>query len=171
MISGNSLKNSLSNTAACFICGLCFLHLSEICKSIDAEQFLYLSRGETKDTDSKARRYILANAFEAIIGAIYLDQGWEAAKEFIERTVLVHLKTILEKRLYIDPKSRFQEMAQEKFGITPVYKVLEESGPDHAKLFIIGVHLGKEMIATGEGTSKHEAQVAAADAAIKEKGW
>ena len=146
-------------------------HLSEICKSIDAEQFLYLSRGETKDTDSKARRYILANAFEAIIGAIYLDQGWEAAKEFIERTVLVHLKTILEKRLYIDPKSRFQEMAQEKFGITPVYKVLEESGPDHAKLFIIGVHLGKEMIATGEGTSKHEAQVAAADAAIKEKGW
>jgi ribonuclease-3 len=145
--------------------------LAGICSDMGVEPFLYLSRGEAKDSDSKARRYILANAYEAIIGAIYLDQGWEASKTFIMKFVVSKLPNILEHRLYIDPKSRFQEAAQEKMGVTPTYKVLSEEGPDHAKLFKIGAYLGKELVATGEGTSKHEAQVAAAEAAITQMHW
>ncbi len=145
--------------------------LADICENLGVNDFLYLSKGEAKDSGSKARRYILANACEAIIGAIYLDQGWDVAKDFIERTVLAELPRVLEEKLYIDPKSRFQEAAQDRFSITPSYKVLEESGPDHAKKFVVGVFLGKEKVAEGEGTSKHEAQVAAAEAAIEKKGW
>lgn len=145
--------------------------LASICESIGVEPHLYLSRGETKDAGSKARRYILANAFESIIGAIYLDQGWEASKIFITNTVLSELPRILEHRLYIDPKSRFQEAAQERIGITPSYKVVSEVGPDHAKTFTVGIYLNKDHVATGIGASKHEAQVAAAEAAIKAKGW
>jgi ribonuclease-3 len=145
--------------------------LADICDTLGVETSLYLSRGESKDKDSKARRYILANAFEAIIGAIYLDQGWEAAKGFIERTVLNKLPGVLAHQLYIDPKSRFQEAAQEKHGVTPSYKVLSEEGPDHAKRFEVGVYLGKEFVASGVGTSKHEAQVAAALAGIQKMSW
>ncbi|MDA1038107.1 MAG: ribonuclease III [bacterium] len=145
--------------------------LSGICAKWTTEDYLYLSRGESKDTDSKARHYILANACESIIGAIYLDQGWEVAKDFVERFVLSILPNIIEHKLYIDPKSRFQEESQERFSTTPSYKVIEEDGPDHSKQFTIGVYLGKELIATGQGTSKHEAQVSAAEAAIKAKGW
>lgn len=145
--------------------------LAELCGKLDVEPYLHLSRGESKDTKSKARKYILANAYEAIIGAIYLDQGWEASKKFIEERVLSQLERILKHRLYIDPKSRFQEAAQEHVGVTPVYKVISETGPDHAKEFVVGVFLAKEQIATGAGTSKQEAQVAAAQAAIEEKGW
>src|SRR3989338_5244279 len=93
--------------------------LSILCDKLGAESFLHLSKGESKDKNSKARKYILANAFESIIGAIYLDQGWEAAKVFIENRVLIELPNILKNRLYIDPKSRFQEAAQEHLGITP----------------------------------------------------
>ncbi len=145
--------------------------LSIICAKWTTEDYLYLSRGESKDTDSKARHYILANACESIIGAIYLDQGWDVAKDFIERFVLSILPNILEHKLYIDPKSRFQEASQEKFSVTPSYKVIEEVGPDHSKQFTIGVYLGKELVATGQGTSKHEAQVSAAEAGIEAKGW
>lgn len=145
--------------------------LSEICQSLKVEDHLFLSKGEAKDKDSKARKYILANAMESIIGAIYLDLGWEASKEFILRTVVSRLPGILEQRLYIDPKSRFQEAAQEKIGVTPSYKVISEEGPDHAKKFVVGVYLNKDLVAQGEGTSKHEAQVAAAQEAIKVKGW
>jgi ribonuclease-3 len=145
--------------------------LSDICATWGTEDFLYMSRGESKDANSKARRYILANACEAIVGAIYLDLGWDAAKEFVERFVLSELPKILEHRLYIDPKSRFQEEAQERFSITPNYKVLSEEGPDHAKAFEVGVYLGKELVAVGKGTSKHEAQVDAACLALKVKGW
>lgn len=145
--------------------------LSEICHSLGVEDHLFLSKGEAKDKDSKARKYILANAMESIIGAIYLDLGWEAAKEFILRTVVSRLPGILEQRLYIDPKSRFQEAAQERVGVTPSYKVISEEGPDHAKDFEVGIYLNKDLVATGKGTSKHEAQVAAAEEAIKIKGW
>ncbi len=130
-----------------------------------------LSKGESKDSASKARQYILADAFEAIIGAIYLDQGMKASKKFIEKKLLSKLAYILEHKLYLDPKSRFQEAAQEKHGVTPSYRVLEESGPDHAKHFVIGVYLGDELVAKGEGMSKQEAQVAAAERAIEEKDW
>lgn len=145
--------------------------LSDICRALGVEPFLYLSRGEQKEKDSKARRYILANAMEAIIGAIYLDQGWEVSKDFIHQTVLDKLPFIIEHRLYIDPKSRFQEAAQSALAVTPNYKVLSEEGPDHNKRFVIGVYLGKELVAQGEGTSKQEGQVAAAEKALEVKGW
>jgi ribonuclease III len=145
--------------------------LASTCHEIGAEKYLYLSKGESKDVNSKARRYILANAFEAIIGAIYIDQGWDASKEFVHKTILSQLEHILENKLYIDPKSQFQEAAQERMGVTPSYRVLSEEGPDHAKEFEVGVYLEKELIAKGIGTSKHEAQVAAAHEAINVKGW
>ncbi|MBI5369785.1 ribonuclease III [Candidatus Uhrbacteria bacterium] len=145
--------------------------LSDLCRLLEIEPYLHLSRGESKDSDSKARKYILANAFEAIIGAIYLDKGWDGSKVFIEQRVLSELPRVLKERLYIDPKSRFQEAAQEHVNVTPSYKVLSEEGPDHAKRFEVGVYLGKDLVATGLGTSKHEAQVAAAEAALKEKDW
>lgn len=145
--------------------------LADVAASLDVEEYLYMSRGERKDKGGKARRYILANAMEAIIGAVYLDRGWDVAKEFIERTILSLLPNILEKKLYIDPKSRFQEAAQERTGVTPTYKVLSEEGPDHSKTFVVGVYVGGEEIAQGTGTSKQEAQVSAADAAIEAKGW
>ena len=145
--------------------------MAGICESLGVDDYLYLSRGESKDAKSKARRYILANAFEAIIGAIYLDLGWEPSKEFILRTVVSKLPSILEDRSYVDPKSRFQEAAQEKTGITPSYRVLSEEGPDHAKIFQVGIYLDKEQVAVGTGTSKQEAQVAAAAAGVKKKGW
>ncbi len=145
--------------------------LSEIAKELKVENYLYLSKGEAKDTESKARQYILANAMEAIIGAIYLDKDYEAAKKFITDKIIVKLPYILEHKLYQDPKSRFQEIAQEKEGVTPTYKVLEESGPDHAKHFVVGVFLRKELVAKGSGTSKQEAQVEAAQQALQEKNW
>lgn len=145
--------------------------LSSVCQTLEAEKYLYLSKGESKDKNSKARRYILANAFEAIIGAIYLDQGWEASKVFVTNTLLTKLPYILEHNLHIDPKSRFQEAAQERRGTTPTYKVLSEEGPDHQKTFQVAVYIGKEMVASGVGTSKHEAQVAAAEAGIAAMNW
>lgn len=145
--------------------------LATLAQSLGVEPYLYLSRGEEKDANSKARRYILANAMEAIIGAIYLDFGWELAKEFVTKHVLSQLQGILDSRSYADPKSLFQEAAQSKMATTPSYKVLEESGPDHAKVFKIGVYLGKELVAEGEGSSKQEAQVNAARQALAAKGW
>lgn len=145
--------------------------LASICQKMEVEPYMYLSKGEARDNNSKARKYILANAFEAIIGAIYLDQGWDSAKGFIERKVLSELPNILKHRLYIDPKSRFQEASQEHLGVTPSYKVMSEEGPDHAKIFSVGAYLDKELIATGEGTSKQEAQVSAAERALEAKGW
>ncbi len=145
--------------------------LAEVTHELDVEEHLYLSRGESKDAGSKARQYILANAFEAIVGALYLDQGVEACRGFIDAKLLTRLPYILEHQLYLDPKSRFQEASQERLGITPSYKVLEESGPDHAKHFVVGIFLGDQLVAKGEGTSKQEAQVAAADNAIAVKDW
>jgi ribonuclease III len=145
--------------------------LATIAQELGVEPFLYLSRGEEKDANSKARRYILANAMEAIIGAIYLDFGWDVSKTFILKYVVAKLEGIIAERSYIDPKSKFQEAAQSRLSITPSYKVLEESGPDHQKTFIMGAYLGKDLIAKGEGTSKQEAQIAAAANALKEKGW
>jgi ribonuclease III len=145
--------------------------LAVVANELDVEGYLYMSRGERKDSDSKARRYIMANAMEAIIGAVYLDRGWDVCKDFVERVILNHLKEILEKKLYIDPKSRFQEAAQEHTGYTPTYKVHNEEGPDHAKTFTVGVYIEKEKVAEGTGTSKQEAQVDAAQKAIEVKSW
>lgn len=145
--------------------------LSKIAQKIGLEAFLYLSKGEAKDTNPKARRYILANAVEALIGAMYLDGGYDVCSDFIDTFILVELPEILEKKLYLDSKSRFQEAAQEKVGVTPTYEVLEESGPDHNKYFKVGVYLGKDLIADGDGSSKQEAQMAAASNACEIKNW
>ncbi len=144
--------------------------LSAIGQTLDLEVGLHLSRGEQKDT-GKARQYIIANAMESVIGAIYLDQGWDVAKKFITDFVLTKLPEILEKRLYLDPKSSFQEMAQEKTGITPTYKILSEVGPDHDKTFEVGVYLKNELISKGSGSSKQEAQESAARNALELAEW
>lgn len=145
--------------------------LASIAQRLNFGDFLYLSRGESKDSNSKARQYILANAFEAVVGAMYIDGGWAPAKKFIDESVLTELPHIIEHKLYMDPKSRFQEGAQDKYGITPSYKVLSETGPDHNKLFVIGVFLADEKVAEGQGTSKQEGQVDAAQKALEVKGW
>lgn len=145
--------------------------LAEMSEQLGVNDHLYLSRGEAKDNNSKARQYILANAFESIVGAMYLDQGYDVASAFIHRELLPKLPHILENKLYKDPKSSFQEASQDKVGITPVYKVLREEGPDHAKVFTIGVFLRDEEVATGKGASKQEAEEAAARAGLEAKGW
>jgi len=145
--------------------------LASIANKLNFEDYLLLSKGESKDKGSKARMYILANAVEAIIGAIYLDGKMESAEKFIETFVLSLLPNILKNKLYIDPKSRFQETAQELLGLTPSYKVIKETGPDHNKEFTVGVFLDKELIAIGIGTSKQEAQIAAAEAGLEKKKW
>jgi ribonuclease-3 len=145
--------------------------LGELAKDLGFNDFLLLSKGEEKET-GKARLYILANTFEALVGAIYLDQGLEVTKDFVEKNLVKKkLPEIIEKGLLKDPKTRFQEEAQERVKITPTYKVLEEWGPDHAKHFIVGVFLGNELIAKGEGSSKQEAEEEAAKNALKIKGW
>ena len=144
--------------------------LSDSAKDLDFNDFLLLSRGEGKEL-GKARQYILANTFETIIGAIYLDQGYQACQNFIKKHLIIKLPEIIEKGLFKDAKSRFQEGAQEKVGVTPTYKVLEEWGPDHAKNFIIGVFLNNELVGKGGGSSKHEAEEQAAKNAIEIKNW
>lgn len=144
---------------------------AQIASDLKVEEYLFLSRGESKDAGTKAREYILAKVLEALIGAIYIDQGWDMTVQFITRWVLSKLQEVLEQETWIDPKSRFQESAQEIVGLTPNYRVLSEEGPDHAKKFVVGVYLDKEKVAEGEGMSKQEAQVAAADNALKIKGW
>ena len=144
---------------------------AEVAKEIDLEKYLYLSKGEAKDKSGKARNFILANAVEAIIGAIYLDRGYDQAAKFINTHMISKLEYIITNDLFIDPKTRFQEQIQEKKGVTPQYKVLKEDGPDHNKLFEIGVFVDGKLIAKGQGHSKQEAQVAAAQQALEKKDW
>ena len=161
-------EGDLTNYRAALVNGQ---NLAKVARTLNIQEYLYLSRGEAKDDNEKARNYILANTMEAIIGAIYLDFGWDESKVFITKFILSTLDEILEKKLYIDPKSLFQEEAQARFSMTPTYKVLEESGPDHNKTFKIGAYLGKELVGEGVGTSKQEAQIEAARNAIENKGW
>ncbi len=142
--------------------------LSQVADNLQINNYLLLSKGEAKDT-GRARQYILANALEAIIGAIYLDQGYEPVKEFISKNIISILPEILETGTYRDSKSVFQEEAQERVGITPTYEVMKEWGPDHAKHFRVGVFLNGELVAEGEGVSKQEAQLEAAKNALKQR--
>jgi ribonuclease-3 len=144
--------------------------LGEVADSLHFNSMIKLSKGEAKDV-SRARSSILADAYEAFVGALYLDQGYEAAREFVLRTVLVKTAEIIRQGLYKDAKSFVQEKSQEVYGFTPSYNVLHEEGPDHDKLFKIGVYFGEELIAEGEGKSKQEGETAAARAALLEKGW
>lgn len=145
--------------------------LSELARDLGFEDYLLLSQGELKEK-GKSKKYILADCFEAFIGALYLDQGYEICRQFLEKYLIKpKLPEIIEKRLYKDPKSLFQEKSQEILFATPTYQVLEETGPDHMKKFKVGVFIGEEMITDGEGSSKHEAEINAAQRALELKDW
>jgi len=144
--------------------------MAEAANKIKMNDFMLLSRGEAKDT-GRARQYILANAIEALIGAIFIDQGYQMAEKFVGENLFPLLPKIIKEGFWMDAKSRFQERAQEIVGITPVYETLKEIGPDHDKHFTIGVFLGKEKMAEGGGKSKQDAEQAAASAGLKAKNW
>ena len=146
------------------------ISISECASVLGMNEYLLLSRGEARDT-GRARQIILANVFEALIGAIYLDQGYQAARDFIAKQLFSKADEIVEKKLWQDAKSKFQEVAQEIMGATPNYKLVDQSGPDHALHFTIGAYIGDERIATGEGQSKQEAEQDAAQKALVVKGW
>jgi len=144
--------------------------LAESAQKIGINDFLLLSKGESKDT-GRARDVILADAFEAIIGALYLDGGYANAERFIAQNLYGKIDAVIANRAYQDAKSRFQELAQEKKGITPNYQTLSEVGPDHDKRFTVGVFIGDSEIARGEGQSKQEAEQSAAQAALTALKW
>ncbi len=135
-------------------------------QKLEFEPLLRLSRGEKRGSD-RARLQILANSYEAVIGAIYLDQGYEAADTFIKDTLLITFDEILKTGSWMDPKSRYQEVVQSDEGFTPQYRVIEEQGPDHDKTFTVGVFVDDELRAKGSGPSKQSAQVSAAEKALK----
>ena len=140
--------------------------LSEIASRLELDKYILLSRGEAKDT-GRARQVILANAFEALIGAIYLDAGLDQTVNFIHEFVVNQLAAIVAGGEILDPKSKFQELAQEKLGVTPHYKVLAEWGPDHNKNFEVGVFINDRQVAKGVGSSKQEAEISAAENGLK----
>jgi ribonuclease III len=144
--------------------------LSEVASGLGMNDCLLLSKGESKDT-GRARQYILANAIEAVIGAIYIDKGYDAAKVFIDQNLLNFADKLIARGNLTDSKSLFQEKSQEHEGVTPAYKTMKESGPDHDKFFTVGVYLSKELVAQGEGKSKQEAEQNAAYRGLEAKGW
>jgi ribonuclease III len=155
-----SLRSALVNAPTCAL----------VAQKLGANDFLLLSKGESKDV-GRARQYILANTTEAVIGALYIDQGYDSAKEFILKHIAPLADEIISSGTWIDAKSLFQEKAQEHLGMTPVYKTIRESGPDHDKSFTIGVYVGSELLGTGEGRSKQDAEQEAAREALKTKNW
>jgi len=145
--------------------------LADVAKKLGFENYLLLSKGE-ENSQGKAKERILTNTFEAFLGALYLEFGLDFCKNFLEKNLLCLLPEILEKRMFEDPKTKFQELIQEKFKITPTYKVLEEFGPEHSKTFVVGLYIGESLISKGQGSSKQEAEEKAAQKALemKEKG-
>lgn len=144
--------------------------ISDAATKLGVNAYLLLSKGEAKDT-GRARQYILANAFEALIGAIYLDQGYDEANRFIATHIFPRTDEVVARRLWQDNKSRFQEEAQDRISITPSYAVLDQVGPDHDKVFTVGAYLGNDLVAKGTGKSKQEAEQSAALASMRQKGW
>ena len=140
--------------------------LAKVAAEIELGEYLFLSRGEEK-SGGRHRGLILANTFEALIGAVYLDMGYDKASDFIHKYLICLLPEIIEKRLYIDPKSRLQEVCQEDLGATPEYRVLNEQGPDHQKEFVIGVYAAGKQMAQGSGSSKQRAEQNAASEALE----
>ncbi|MDE2001372.1 MAG: ribonuclease III [Patescibacteria group bacterium] len=143
--------------------------LAKLSAQVNLESHLLLSRGEAKDR-GRAREVILGNAMEALIGALYLDGGYEAAKAFVTEFVLTEIKEVLDKKLYKDPKSVLQEKTQAEQKVTPTYKLIMEKGPDHQKIFVVGVYLDDEELARGEGMSKQDAEVDAARKVLRQRG-
>ncbi|MFA5799327.1 MAG: ribonuclease III [Candidatus Peribacteraceae bacterium] len=145
-------------------------HLYEVARELHFGDYLFLSRGE-EASDGRTKQSTLANALEAFIGALFLDQGLEVARQFVHTFIITHLKQLLAKGRHRDEKSVFQELAQEKTGITPTYQSLSEAGPDHLKLFTCAVFIGEEKVAVGKGNTKQKAEQEAAKEALKVKGW
>ncbi|MEZ4180342.1 MAG: ribonuclease III [Candidatus Doudnabacteria bacterium] len=143
-----------------------FKMLSKIGNQLGFEKYLLMSKGEAKDT-GRARQVILANTMEALIGAMYLDLGYEACKEFISKNILVELPEIISGGTYLDPKSKLQEIVQDKWSITPTYEVVSEEGPDHDKTFVVISMMGKKELGRGDGPSKQEAEISAATNALQ----
>jgi ribonuclease-3 len=141
--------------------------LAETAEALQLGNFIYMSKGE-EATGGRARPYILANTFEALLGAIYLDQGVEVARNFITTHLIPKIDLIVQERLDIDSKSKLQEICQEKFNITPSYELISSSGPDHAKIFIMGLKIDRHIVAQGQGRNKQEAEQNAAEKAIQE---
>jgi len=140
--------------------------LSEIARELEIEKYLYLSRGEAK-SQGKSRELILANTLEALIGAVYLDQGYDITAEFIKKYLINHLNKIIDQKLYLDPKSHLQELSQEQLGVTPNYRVISEHGPDHAKSFTVGCYIDEKLVGEGSGSSKQSAELAAASSGLE----
>ena len=145
-------------------------NLARVSSTLKLGEYLLLSRGEEL-SGGRVKEYILANTMEALIGAIYLDKGFEVANQFILRNIVVLLDEIIAQGLNVDSKSHVQELAQDRLSITPNYELLSESGPDHDKLFEMGIYFGKTLAGKGTGSSKQEAEQAAARDALKQKGW
>ncbi|MEA3273453.1 MAG: ribonuclease III [Patescibacteria group bacterium] len=163
----NKPEGELTNLRAALVKGET---LTKIGKELKIDSYLFLSKGEAK-TNGRSHNYILANTIEAVIGAMYLDQGIKIAEQFIAKYIIVKLPSIIDNQLYRDSKSLFQEKAQEKEGITPSYKLVAENGPDHNKHFKVGAYLDSSLIAEGKGDSKQEAQQNAAAESLKVKNW
>jgi ribonuclease III len=144
--------------------------LAEVAQEWEMNEYLLLSKGEARDT-GRARQYILANTYEAVVGAIYLDSGYDAAYRFIAASLFDKTEEVVKHNLWQDPKSYFQERAQDTTGITPNYQLLKEFGPDHNKKFTVGLYVGDELVATGEGHSKQEAEQQAAQKGLEIKSW
>ena len=155
-----ALRSALVNADTCAV----------VASSLGANEFLLLSKGEAKDT-GRARQFILANTLEAIIGAIYNDQGYESAKKFILDHIAPLVDEIISAKKWIDAKSLLQEKAQEEVGKTPTYKTVRESGPDHDKHFVVGVYVGSVQYGEGAGKSKQDAEQSAARDALEKRGW
>lgn len=145
-------------------------NLAKVATELKLGNYLYLSKGEEKSGGRK-KNYILANTLEAFIGALYLDKGYKVAHDFISKYILVKLEEILEEGLHIDAKSHFQELAQEEFDLTPEYRLISESGPDHNKRFVMGAFMADKKVGEGEGSSKQKAEEAAARNALVEVDW
>jgi ribonuclease-3 len=144
--------------------------IGEVALTLGMNDYLLLSKGEAKDI-GKARSYILANTYEAYVGAVYLDQGYDIARDFISATLFGKIETIVAEKLWRDSKSLVQEKAQEYVNLTPSYRVINEAGPDHDKNFTVGIFFGEEQIALGKGHSKQEAEQSAARRALEVKDW
>lgn len=145
-------------------------NLHKVALDIKLGEYIFLSRGEDAG-GGRNNAYILANTVEAVIGALYLDQGYEIAKGFIRKFVIAHLDEIMDKQLYRDSKSRLQEVSQEKLRVTPTYKIVDESGPDHNKVFESAVYFDEEIQGRGTGKSKQAAEIQAARNALENLGW
>jgi len=143
-----------------------FQILARVAEHVGLQDFILMSRGERKDT-GRAREVILANAIEAVIGAMYLDMGIEKVRTFVKKYVMGNLDEVLKTKSYRDAKSELQEVVQDKLKVTPTYSVLEESGPAHKRIFTMGVYFGTKLMAQGEGLSKQEAELEAAKNALK----